>query len=341
MLNSIINGLKLGILIIGTTIGAGFASGREVWEFFSSYGVKSTTGIFIFMAINTITSICIVSISYKHKTSNYYELLVVIMGRKLAKIFDIVIFFYLLSVSVVMFAGSGATLEQWNFPFVIGIIVLAIAIWIIIISGVEGLIKINVLFIPLLLIVILYVTYQYVFLIPNYSGGHIRSNLKVWPSAITYSALNAISLLGVLSTIGNKIKSRIEIFIGGIFGGLSLGVVALMLNLSILKVEYVQQYEIPLFSLISKDKMFLLLIASITIWLAIYTTALSNIYSLVTRIQNRWTNLSTSKITFIIILIIAPLSFFGFSILVNILYPLYGVISLYLMATILLYPFQN
>lgn len=341
MVKTIINGLKLGILIIGTTIGAGFASGREIWEFFSSYGTKSTVGILIFMIINTISSIFIVWISYKHKTSNYYEMLIVLTGKKIAKIFDGVIFFYLISVSIVMFAGSGATLEQWNLPYALGIVILALATWVVIIRGVEGLIKINTIFIPLLIIIVIYVTCQYFFLHQIFSGDYIRANLKVWPSAITYSALNAISLLGVLSTIGNKIKSKMEIIIGGCFGGLSLGIVATMLNISLLKVEYVQQYEIPLFSLISKDKIVLLIIVSITIWLAIYTTALSNIYGLVSRIQKRFTNIQTGKLTFLIILTIAPLSFLGFSTLVNVLYPFYGVISLYLMATILLYPFQN
>lgn len=338
---TILNGIKLGILIIGTTIGAGFASGREIWEFFSSYGPKSIIGILIFMIINTISSIFIVWISYKHKTSNYYEMLVILMGEKLARIFDGVIFFYLVSVSIVMFAGSGATLEHWNFPFILGIIILAPATWVVIIHGVDGLIRINSIFIPILIFVLIYVTYQYYFSRPFLVEDYIRDHLKVWPSAITYTALDAISLLGVLSTVGTKIKSRIEIIIGGTLGGLCLGIIAIMLNISLLKVEYVQQYEIPLFSLIPEDRIVLLIIVSITIWLAIYTTALGNIYGLVSRIQKRWGNISTSKLTILLILIIAPLSLFGFSTLVNILYPLYGVVSLYLMATILLYPFQN
>ncbi len=341
MYKTIINGLKIGILIVGTTIGAGFSSGREIWEFFSSYGLKSIEGILIFMILFSISSILIIWISYKHKTSNYYDMLEILMGEKLAKYFDGIIFLYLLSVAIVMFAGSGATLEQLGYPYLLGIIILALATWIIIKHGVNGLININSILIPILIVILIYITYKYILSNHFISDDYIRGNLKVWPSSITYSALNAISLIGVLSTTGEKIKSKIEIIIGGILAGSILGIVAILLNLALLKVEYVQQYEIPLFSLIPENKLILLFIVSITIWFAIYTTVLSNIYGLVTRIQKKWSHISTGKLSFIIIVCIAPLSFFGFSTLVNILYPLYGVISLYLLATLLLYPFQN
>ena len=39
--------LKVGFVIIGTLIGAGFASGQEIYTFFFSYGIKGMLGIIV------------------------------------------------------------------------------------------------------------------------------------------------------------------------------------------------------------------------------------------------------------------------------------------------------
>ena len=41
------NILKVVFVIIGTTIGAGFASGKEIYLFFNSYGPKGILGILL------------------------------------------------------------------------------------------------------------------------------------------------------------------------------------------------------------------------------------------------------------------------------------------------------
>lgn len=340
MLNSFKNGVKLCFIIVGTTIGAGFASGREIWEFFSSYGYQSIFGIYIAMILFAISSIFILLISYKYKTENYYEVLVILMGNSIARIFDGFIFLYLFSGSVIMFAGSGATFEQWNYPYLWGVVIIGILVWIVLQRGINGLMTLNGLVIPFLIIILIYVNYQFLENNQFISEKHVRGNLEVWPSAITYTALNLISLLGVLSTMGQKIKSQWDIVIGGGLAAFVLGVVALLLNFSLLKVEYVQQYEIPLFSLIPNYKSILLFVVSLALWLAIYTSVVSNIHGLVHRIQSKY-SFSTGKLSLLLILCIFPLSFIGFSKLVEILYPLYGVINLYLLAVVILYPFQT
>ena len=41
------NILKIVFVIIATLIGAGFASGKEIYSFFFIYGIKGILGIFI------------------------------------------------------------------------------------------------------------------------------------------------------------------------------------------------------------------------------------------------------------------------------------------------------
>src|SRR5699024_10245260 len=59
-------GFKWMFLIIGTTIGAGYASGRELWEFF---GHESGLAIFLFIIFFTVCCIVIMEISYRKQSS--------------------------------------------------------------------------------------------------------------------------------------------------------------------------------------------------------------------------------------------------------------------------------
>lgn len=339
MFKLIIRSLKTGLIIVGTIIGAGFASGREIWEFFSSYGYQSMQGILISMILFGVSSIFILWISYKHQTDNYFDLLKILMGGNAAKIFDVYIFIYLFSGAIVMFAGSGATFQQWNLAYTLGVIVMAVLVWIVLIRGISGLININNILTPALIAMLFFVNYYFISNNNSLTNNHLRSHLDVWPSAITYSAFNLIYLLGILSTMGKRITSKREIVLSGVIATLILGAVAVLLNMSLLRVEYVQQYEIPLFSLIPNGDQNILIIVSIVLWSAIYIAVLFNLYGLVNRIRSK-VSYSTVSISLLLIIIIIPLSFIGFSTLVKFLYPLYGVINLYLLAILLLYPFQ-
>jgi uncharacterized membrane protein YkvI len=55
------NGLKWMFLIVGTVIGAGYASGRELWEFF---GAESGLAIVLFAILFTISCAVILTIAW-------------------------------------------------------------------------------------------------------------------------------------------------------------------------------------------------------------------------------------------------------------------------------------
>ena len=76
------NVLKIVFVIIGTLIGAGFASGQEMYIFFFSYGLKGIIGILIstyLMGLVMYKTLCIV----EEKNINTYKdfLDILIMSR--------------------------------------------------------------------------------------------------------------------------------------------------------------------------------------------------------------------------------------------------------------------
>lgn len=336
-------GLKICFTIVGTSIGAGFASGREIWEFFGSYGIKSSLYLVLSMVLFAVCSMIILWISWKQRTNHYYSVLKLIMGRRVAGWFDGFILLYLISSTVVMFAGSGATFTQWNMSFMLGVVVLALAVWLILFRDVDGLMSLNYLLMPALSIIL--VTVCLSFLIhgePQQLSVHTNMEwMPVWPSAVTYASLNIIPLMAVLATLGKQISHPMEIGIAGIGSAICLGLVAVLFNMSLLRIEnIIPQYDIPLFALIDSYSSVWLVVISIILWLAIYTTAVSGMYGAVFRISG-WVSIPKWLIALIVIVVMIPLSQLGFTTLVKVVYPIYGILNLFVLSMILLYPLTH
>lgn len=332
--------IKVGLTIIGTSIGAGFASGREIWEFFGSYGGASQYSLLLALVLFLLTIVVVLWISQSKNTKNYYGILEELMGKKLANIFDVLTMLYLLSMSIVMFAGSGATFAQWNYSYFIGVLLMAVTVFLVLLFNVEGLVSIQTFIIPVLIGVMLYVCIQFI----TGSGGAempYLANTTSWPSGVTYAALNVVPLIAVLSTLGRQLKTKGELWMAAGFSTIGLGSIALLLNHSLIQVSNeISQYEIPLFSLLRDYSTGMVAIVSIILWLAIYTTALSGVHGMVSRITPYFSSPSW-MITLIVIIGMIPLSLFGFSTLVGILYPIYGVLNLFVLGLLILYPINR
>ncbi|MFD1427145.1 putative membrane protein YkvI [Kroppenstedtia sanguinis] len=337
------NSLKISMTIIGTTIGAGFASGREIWEFFGSYGKESSPSIVLSTLLLFAASVIILQISWKEKTQHYSEVLVHVLGIRLARLFDYLVMISLVTSTLVMVAGSGATFQQWSGSFTMGIWVMAVAVIGILLFDLKGLMSMNTFLIPVMVIVLMVVCLQFLqgtgWVFATDEGG--TPTLPVWPSAITYTAFNILSLLAVLSTMGKQVQHPVEIWVAGGISCLCLGLLASLYNYSLLRVEnLISQYEIPLFALVRDYSDLWVATISLILWLAIYTTAVSNVHGLAFRLSD---NLSLPPwiIGGGVMLLLVPVSRLGFSNLVTLLYPLYGVINLLILTMILLYPFTR
>lgn len=329
--------VKVGFTIIGTTIGAGFASGREIWEFFGSYGKNSQYSLLLAMILFMVTVSIVLWISRTHQTTNYYGILETLMGRRLARIFDVLTMLYLLSMSVVMFAGSGATFVQWNMSYLLGVYFIAITVFLVLLFDVKGLVTIQSFIIPVLTGVLLFVYIRFIMSFQGISQENEISAIS-WPSGITYAALNVVPLIAVLSTLSCELKTKGEMWLASGISTIGLTAIAILMNHSLMKVsDEIAQYEMPLFSLLQNYPIEMIAVVSIMLWLAIYTTAISGVHGIVSRILPVFRYPSWA-ITLLIIAVMIPLSLFGFSTLVSILYPIYGVLNLFVLGLLILYP---
>ena len=149
--------LKVVFVIIGTLIGAGFASGQEVNTFFFSFGVKGLIGIILSSTIIGIIIYKTFKIIYKNNINNYKEFLnCLLKNEKINNITNSIINIFILVSFYVMIAGFGAYLQQeLNLNSIIGSSILAILCLVLFKTNVNGLVKVNELLIPILKIIVI------------------------------------------------------------------------------------------------------------------------------------------------------------------------------------------
>ncbi|WP_188455411.1 YkvI family membrane protein [Virgibacillus oceani] len=330
-------GLKWMFLIIGTTIGAGYASGRELWQFF---GHESGLAILLFAVFFSISCFVIMKISFQRKSTDYLPVLRDIVGNKLTGIYDVMIFLYLFTTTVVMLAGSGATGQAFNVSYWWGVLVIAAALILLFVKDISGLLSMNQFILPLLLSGLIYILLLFTFdqKLSLFSHWHEQRN---WTAAFPFTALNILPLIAVLGAIGNKVRSKKEIWIASLGSGVILGVISYIYNNSLIQIaDELLLYEIPLFAILKEYPFEMLVFMSILLWFAIFTTAAAGILGIVTRLQNHFT-IPLWLLVLLTLIVMVPLTTVGFSTLITYIYPIYGLLNLYVLSRLLLYPIWN
>ena len=149
--------LKIVFVIIGTLIGAGFASGQEVYTFFFSFGKKGLIGIFIASLVISLAIYKPFKTILKTNVKNYEDFLkLFIKNKKIYYVIDAIINIFILISFYIMIAGFGAYLQQeFNLNSILGSSILAILCVILFRKNVDGVIKLNTIIIPILITIII------------------------------------------------------------------------------------------------------------------------------------------------------------------------------------------
>lgn len=324
---------QIAAVFIGTIVGAGLASGQEIKQFFTYYGYKSFIGMLICFFVYIIVGPMIVDLSLKYNLNSYEELIKLVSPGFLGNVTDIIIGFFLLSSSAIILAGSGALLKQYfNISPWVGIVIMASISFITLLRDTKGLIEINSFIVPSLLIVIttifvLYLlfdrsnmTYSYIKTIP-----HPKNNWLF--SCFIYSGFNLLGCCGVLVPLSHEIGHKKVLNYGIAMGAVGLTFLSLIINLVLLlNVPYIYQYEIPLLYIVNRFGSTIQIILLIIILLEMFSTEVSDIYSLGKTMEHAF-KIPYKKAVFIILLAALPISQFGFSKLISLFYPISGFIS--------------
>src|SRR5690625_492468 len=121
--------LKIGFAFIGVIVGAGFASGQEILQYFTSFGTAGTLAAVVSTALFAYLGMTLANIGSRLKADSHKTAIYEISGRYLGVIVDAIIIFTLFGVGVVMIAGAGSTVnQQFGLPVFVGSIIMTVIV---------------------------------------------------------------------------------------------------------------------------------------------------------------------------------------------------------------------
>lgn len=326
---------------VGAVMGAGFASGQEIQQFFVRFGHWGLVGIILSSVLFSLLGWGTLDLQERWKVSSYNEFFDHLFGPKWGRWADLLVSILLFVGMIAMISGSGALFnEYFRFSRWLGIcltgLIIALALWY---RG-EGVLWINSVLIPLKFIFCLGITAASIFLISSGDNEHVslipHPIIKNWVlSAILYVSFNATLAMVVFASLGREIQKK-GARLGAILGGFALGLFAFSIGASLLRFPDIGILEIPMVAIAGKLGEWPAFFYVIVLWLAMITAAVGNGFSLVSRIVDSG-KLSYGYATLSLLIILIPLAVVKFSQIVQLIYPLFGYLGLIFLPTILYY----
>ena len=243
--------IRCVFVIIGAIIGAGFASGKEIYSFFYIYGNKGVIGIFIsFILIGYIIFKCL-KIIKKYEIENYNEFLKILINKNNIKaltielIINSTVNFFLIITFFIMCAGISAYFYQ-EFglnQIVIGVIV-AIVSYIILNKNYKGIFAINSFLIPLVIFILSVLGIKCYRMCPNFTNISKGQGWEI--KAVLYASYNSGTLVSILLPMKKFIRTNKDILkIAGISIIISI-IMALIIYLLLLSCNSdISKIELP------------------------------------------------------------------------------------------------
>lgn len=338
---------QVAVVFIGTIVGAGLASGKEITEFFTSFGIKSFLGIILCGVFYAILVNILARISLKHKLSSYGDVIRVISPNLLGSITGIITTLYLISSASIILAGSGALMNEFfGIPKIVGSLIMLCMACIFVLKGTDGLIEINSLIVPLLICTIVVITILY-FVSTDITISIAELTKFEAPkkgillSTLLYAGYNILCSSGVIIPLSTEIKDNRIMTKGIILGTLGLTFLSIMINFMLtLNIPYIYGYEIPLLFVAKPFGSTIQAILLMVILLEMFSTEVSDVYSISKTLNQRF-NISFKKGVFIVFAVALPISQIGFTNLITTLYPLFGLLSLIFISQSLYFYFKK
>lgn len=330
--------MQVAATYIGTVVGAGFASGQEILQFFTIHGIYGSIAIVISTILFIWLGCKIMSISQRHQFFSFKDFNYHLFGKKLGLAFNVLTMLILFGTTGVMLSGAGSIFyEQFGIATQIGILITVGLTIIVLNKGMDGILWVNSLIVPMMLlftlILALHMTETYTHALPSLDGA----GLAWLRSAFLYAGFNLAMAQAVLVPLGREINNTAVIKWGGIWGGLGLGVM-LMVSHFALWVDYttINMLDIPLAQLISDFGRWTVILFAVVVYGEIFTTIIGNVFGLARQIQSIW-KVTPLFATVLILFGSFLLSQWGFRNLVSSLYPLFGIVGLIFIFRIAVY----
>lgn len=335
-----LNLLNVALMFVGAIMGAGFASGREIWQFFGVFGKQGRIGILLIAVLFVVLGMMTAYLARILGTND--------MGRIIApggnpKIENLVSWFMaimLFTVLINMTAAGGALLHQ-NFGIsrLVGGVLIGVLVIVTVLGEFERISRVfryimPVLFAAVILISALAVT-------ANLGASAQREPVKPSPiagnwvlAACLYISYNILAMIPIVATSSVNAKSEKSAMLGSGLGGIFLGVLAFTIVLALQKdMQFAQAMDMPMLAYAGRISKGAGIIYSVLLFAAIYASATSNFYGFTTKLR---TDEKKSRKVILSACLAFLLGLVGFKNVVAYMFPIEGYLGFAIIAMLLL-----
>lgn len=319
--------LLVALAYVGAVVGAGFASGQEIWQFFGRHGPAGLVGI-------AGAGACFLGFGYlalehgRRGVARMADLLGAVYPRWLVMAGDGVMTLFLGAGLVAVVAGAGALgrtlvgISGWTGGLITAALVLGAAM-----RGTRMVLVVNTGLMPVLIVLTAAVAIgarpsHSVPLSPEPASGHWLG------SALLYVSYNLLGSLVLLLSLGRELSSRRHSFLAALTAGGILSVLAALEHRAV-SVLPLSPLGMPMVEAARHIHPVVGAAYGVTLWIALFTTGVAEAFALISRFGPRvvpWLALS------------AGCSTCGFGDLVATAYPAMGIAALWLWIPLLFAP---
>ena len=342
-----IRGGPLAFTWIGCFLGAGFVSGQEIGQFFNHFGLLGFVGQIV--AIGLLALLCGVVFRLSQKTGldQVHQIAVPVENQFLRGLAGLISVTYMYSIYIVMCAGAGTMLEQLTGSYGLRLVCSGLfcgAVTLVAIRGMGGAVQVFSRIMPVLVVLSLLVV-ACALLTYGRVGLHFQHAdtpnplVNQWAeAAVTFVSYNFLSGLGTLSSLGTMVRSRTDIYVGVILGGIVLLVVSLGIHCAMAALPVCMDAELPMLYLAGELSPILEGLYAIVIFLGMFGASIS-VFVPVPRYLLRFPKFEGRTVLLPVVLSVLAfvLSQAGFSDLIGTLYPIYGFVGFAYIAGILIH----
>lgn len=336
--------IQIAGAFVSLVVGAGFASGQEIMQYFTSFGMMSVFGCIVATIIFTMLGMTLAQIGSDLQTTSHKEGIHFIGGRFFGPVLDQLISFVLFGIAIVMFAGAGSTFNQmYGVDASVGSLFMTLVVVVTLMLNAESIIKMLAALMPYLLGII-FILLIYSLSTMEYSISELNTIAKSQVSATTnwfsgavvYVSYNIAAGAAMLIVMGGTAKNRKIARTGGALGGIILGVLILLINIALFaKMDIVAGVEMPTLELAKQIHPTVGIIMSIVLLAMIYSTAVGTLYVLAVRIVKPDRFLFKVVVNLLCVIGFA-ISLVGFTTLISKLYVIMGYLGMGLILMIVI-----
>lgn len=334
--------LGIAATYVGTVIGAGYASGQEILQYFVFFGVNGIWSILLCGILFFGLGYFAIVLGRKLRTSQYQKIISPFKSKLPQHFSDIMIMFSLLGTFVIMIAGNSANFaKQFGLPLAVGGIVLAALCVVNLYFGLRGLVFMQTMLVPVMIVTAIGVSIYSIINPIDSSATEVVVNsspiIQNWfMAAVLYVSFNVQLAIAVLVPMGNEGRATGKtLFLGTLLGGLLLAAGAFTEYFALISnASVVGTSVLPMVDLAGRIGPTMQLIYTVILFFGLYSTALSCFFGAYERISFIPMAAKLGRMPLLIIIAVVAFiaSFVGFTKLVGYLYPLLGYGGIIIMA---------